>query len=64
MSVNFGNLGATVYFNRRWWKLVTPGPGESVSLHGSMMLWRDDVAAFKADDGRSFTFGPTIVGCL
>jgi len=63
MTVEFGNL-TTVEFNRSWWKLASPGPSQYVKLHGTMTLWRNDVSVFRSDDGRTFSFSPTVVGCL
>lgn len=64
MTVGFGDRGATVWFNRRWWGSPALTPPQVVSLRGTMTLLRKDVAVFRADDGRTMTFGYTSVGCL
>ena len=63
------SVGATLVFNQRWWKLTAwddtlPDRNLSVVvLHGTMTLWRKDLAVFRSDDGRTFTFGYGLVGC-
>jgi hypothetical protein len=42
---------------------VLDGATPVVRLHGRMAVWRKDVAVFRADDGRNFTFGPIGYGC-
>jgi hypothetical protein len=59
-------------FSGRFWRLQSAAPTSPtplygatpvVRLHGRMAMWRKDVAVFRSDDGRTFTFTPTVVGC-
>jgi hypothetical protein len=74
MTLTFGLTAgsAEAVFNGHFWRLVSPPPTSPtvldgatpvVRLHGRMAVWRKDVAVFRADDGRNFTFGPIGYGC-
>jgi hypothetical protein len=72
MTVGFENGYAEVHFNNQRWVWESQGPAipvplygqtPSVTLLGRMSLWTREVAVFRSDDGRTFTFGPRGVGC-
>jgi hypothetical protein len=72
ITVGFENGYAEVHFNSQRWVWESQGPAipvplygqtPSVTLLGRMSLWTREVAVFRSDDGRTFTFGPRGVGC-
>jgi hypothetical protein len=72
MTIHFSKDYAELFFNGRLWvfegkgpAIPSPlfGPAPPVSLRGTMNVWRKDVAVFRSDDGRTFTFLPRGVGC-
>jgi hypothetical protein len=73
MAIRFAKDYAQLHFNGGLWvfegkgpTIPTPlfGPTPRVTLRGRMNLWRNDVAVFRSDDGRTFTFLPRGEGCV
>ncbi len=63
LTVEVGTPRVPVWFDRHWWALSGAASPAPLALHGTMTLVRPDLSLFRADDGRTFSFTTTTVGC-